>query len=68
MNLQSSLDQITATAVAEGTVVGGAVIVAEAGKTRYRYAFGLGDREAGRKADFDTIYRLASGARPMGLL
>ena len=65
MNLQSSLDQITATAVAEGTVVGGAVIVGQAGRTLYRHAFGMSDREAGHKAGFDTIYRLASLTKPM---
>lgn len=68
MTLQTSLDQITATATAEGTIVGGAVLVAQAGETLYRKSFGLADREAGHKAALDTIYRLASVTKPLASL
>ena len=40
-------------------------MVAQAGETLYRHSFGLADREAGQKAGFDTIYRLASLTKPM---
>ncbi|MGV8830465.1 MAG: serine hydrolase domain-containing protein [Devosia sp.] len=65
MSLQTSLDQITATAVAEGTIVGGAVLVAQSGASLYSQSFGLADREAGQKAGLDTLYRLASVTKPM---
>jgi len=65
MDLQTRLDEITSTAIAKGTLVGGAVLVAQAGRSLYRHSFGLADREAGQKAGFDTIYRLASLTKPM---
>ena len=65
MGLHSSLDAITAEAVASGTIVGGAVLVAQAGQTRYRQSFGLADRDTERAAGFDTIYRLASVTKPV---
>ena len=65
MSLQAMLDKITADAVAQGTIVGGAVIVAQAGQTVYRESFGAADLASGRKAGFDTIYRLASVTKPI---
>ena len=65
MDLQTRLDEITSTAIAKGTLVGGAVLVAQAGQTLYWHSFGLADREEAKKAGFDTIYRLASLTKPM---
>ena len=65
MDLQIRLDQIINTALTEGTLVGGAVMVAQAGQSLYRHSFGLADRQAGKQAGFDTIYRLASLTKPM---
>ncbi|MBU1305437.1 MAG: beta-lactamase family protein [Alphaproteobacteria bacterium] len=65
MSVTSSLDQITATAMAEGRIVGGAVMVSRGGEPLYHKSFGLADREAGKATSFDTIYRLASVTKPM---
>lgn len=65
MSLSSSIDQITATAMAEGRIVGGAVQVSLGGGPVYRKSFGLADREAGTPTALDTIYRLASVTKPM---
>lgn len=52
-------------AIAERRIVGGVFLVAENGKTAYRRAAGLFDREAGTPMRADAIFRLASVSKPI---
>ncbi|WP_428568498.1 MAG: serine hydrolase domain-containing protein [Solidesulfovibrio sp. DCME] len=63
--LNARLDAVVAQAVAENRIVGGVVVVARDGQVAYRKAFGLADREAGRPARPDTLFRLASMSKPL---
>ncbi|MEL7639829.1 MAG: serine hydrolase domain-containing protein [Solidesulfovibrio sp.] len=63
--LEERLDAVVSRAVAENRLVGGVVVVARDGRVAYRKAFGLADREAGRPARPDTVFRLASMTKPL---
>jgi len=52
-------------ALAEGRIVGGVVLVAQDGEIVYRRAAGLADREAGRPMREDAIFRYASLTKPI---
>ena len=57
--LHRRLDAVLGRWVGSGRIVGATVQVLRDGNTVYRRAAGLADREAGRAATDDTIYRLA---------
>ena len=59
------LDAVIDAAVAEERIVGTVVMVAEHGEIVYARAAGFADREAGKPAAQDTIFRLASVTKPM---
>ncbi len=60
MNSMPSVDRVIDTALRDHKIVGTVVQVAQHGKTLYRRAAGMADREAGRPVTVDTIFRLAS--------
>lgn len=63
--LTSALDGVVDSAIASQTIVGGVVVVVRDGHVVYRRAAGLADREAGRKVQEDTVFRLASMTKPL---
>jgi CubicO group peptidase (beta-lactamase class C family) len=65
MSMQSRVDAVIDTAIAERRIVGAVVMVAHDGKHAYTRAAGFADREAGTPMAFDTIFRLASFTKPL---
>lgn len=63
--LAARIDKAVDVALAERRIVGGVVLVSRDGETVYARAAGLADREAGRLAGRDTIFRYASLTKPM---
>lgn len=59
------IDRVVDAAMEERRVVGGVILVAQAGAARYRRAFGLADREQGKPMTQDTIFRLSSVTKPI---
>ncbi|KLI97876.1 beta-lactamase [Luteimonas sp. FCS-9] len=63
--LARRLDAVLDTAVREQRIVGAVVLVRHEGRTVYRRAVGLIDREAGRAMPEDAVFRLASVTKPI---
>ena len=63
--LTRRLDAVIDAALAERRIVGAVVLVARDGETVFARAAGLADREAGRPARRDTIFRYASLTKPI---
>lgn len=65
MNMDARLDAVIDGAIAERRIVGTTVMIAKKGETVYARAAGHADRETGKPAAIDTIYRLASVTKPI---
>lgn len=65
MDMARRLDAAIDTALEQKRIVGTTVMIARAGETVYARAAGFADREAGKPAALDTIYRLASVSKPI---
>ena len=59
------IDRVVDAALKAQRIVGGVILVARHGETRYRRAFGLADREQGRPMAEDAIFRLSSVTKPI---
>jgi CubicO group peptidase (beta-lactamase class C family) len=60
-----TIDRAIDQAVADRRIVGAVVLVAQDGKTVYRRAAGLADREAGTPMREDAVFRLSSLTKPL---
>lgn len=63
-NLSTRLDTIINEATPQH-IVGAVVIIARNGQIHYRKAHGFADREAGRRMEVSTVFRLASMTKPL---
>lgn len=59
------VDRVIDRALAAGTVVGTVVLSRAAGAPIYARAAGYADREAGKRTELDTVFRLASLTKPL---
>lgn len=65
MGMQERLDAAIDKAIAEKRIVGSVILVSKNGKLIYSRAAGMADRENGRAAEIDTIFRFASLTKPI---
>lgn len=63
-SLSTRLDALLEEAVPH-SLAGAVVIIARDGQIRYRKAHGFADREAGRRMEVSTVFRLASMTKPL---
>src|SRR4029077_10604871 len=61
----SEIDSAIDRALAENSIVGAVVLIAQAGETIYNRAAGLADRERGIPMREDAVFRLASLTKPL---
>lgn len=65
MDMEAGLNAAAKRAIAERRIVGTVLIVRRHGELLYEKAHGLADREAGRRMEIDTIFRLSSLTKPI---
>ena len=61
----AAMDALLKTAVESGEVIGASALVFDDGKTVYRSAFGLRDRERTQPMELDTVVRIYSMTKPI---
>jgi CubicO group peptidase (beta-lactamase class C family) len=64
-SLPTRLDEAIERAIAQKRIVGAVTLVAQGGKTIYRRAAGLADREHGTPMREDALFRMASLTKPI---
>lgn len=60
-----AIDALLERVLAEGRLVGAAILICQNGRPFYEKAVGLADREAGLPMQRDTVFRLASMTKPI---
>jgi CubicO group peptidase (beta-lactamase class C family) len=63
--LTANVDEAIDQALAENRIVGAVVLVSKDGKLVYQRAAGLVDREANRRMELNTVFRLSSVTKPI---
>ena len=63
--LTANVDKAVDQALAENRIVGAVVLVSRDGKLVYQRAAGLVDREANRRMELNTLFRLSSVTKPI---
>lgn len=61
----ASMDTLLSEAISSGAHIGVSALVFDEGRTVYKNAFGMADRERGYAADLDTVWRIYSMTKPI---